>query len=86
MKEKETWLKIITKAWEEPEFKARLLKEPNEVLKEYHIDIPEGVSYEIVEDQVVGKRYLVLPPAPNEDGEAIEDAFSRNRQSGDPGF
>ena len=86
MKETETWLKIITKAWDEPAFKARLLKEPNVVLGEYHIEIPPGVTYEVKEDEVAGTRYLVLPPAPPKDGTKIEDAFDRNHQSGDPGF
>jgi hypothetical protein len=80
---KETWLKIITRAWSEPDFKARLLAETDEVLKEYHIDIQAGVSYQVVEDQVVGKRYLVLPPPPGDN--AIDD-FKRDQHSGDPGF
>jgi len=85
MKEQETWLKIITKAWEEEDFKARLLANANEVLKEYHIDIPDGVTYQVVEDQVVGTRYLVLPPKSSDEAPVI-DGFKRNVQSGDPGF
>jgi hypothetical protein len=83
MKEKETWLKIITRAWSEPDFKTRLLTETDKVLAEYHIDIPPGVTYQAVEDQVSGKRYLVLPPPP---GAPIIDSFNRDHQSGDPGF
>ena len=83
MKETETWLKIITKAWAEPAFKARLLQEPNEVLAEFHIVIPAGVTYKVVEDELQGTRYLVLPPKP---GDEIKDAFDRNSESGDPGF
>jgi hypothetical protein len=86
MKEKETWLKIITKAWSEEAFKERLLKEPNKVLEEYHIKIPPGVTYEVLEDGVGGKHYLVLPPAPPEDGSLKIDNFGRDVQSGDPGF
>jgi nitrile hydratase alpha subunit len=86
MKEQETWLKIITKAWAEPGFKSRLLTDTNAVLEEYHIDIPAGVTYKVVEDQVVGERYLVLPPPPSDDGSLTIDNFGRNSQSGDPGF
>ena len=82
----ETWLKIITRAWNEPAFKTRLLNETDEVLKEYHIDIPDGVTYEVKEDELKGKRYLVLPPAPSDDGSLTIDNFGRNSQSGDPGF
>jgi hypothetical protein len=81
----ETWLKIITRAWSEPAFKARLLAETDEVLKEYHIDLPAGITYQVVEDEAVGKRYLVLPPAPSADG-PLFDISNRNSQSGDPGF
>ncbi len=86
MKEKEAWLKIITRAWDEQKFKARLLKEPNKVLEEYHVVIPEGVSYEVLEDGVNGKHYLVLPPKPDEDGSLKIDYFGRVAQSGDSGF
>ena len=83
----EIWLKIITRAWNEPAFKARLLTDTDAVLKEYHIDIPDGVTYQVVEDELEGKRYLVLPPAPSADGSlTIDDSFKRNPQSGDPGF
>ena len=85
MKEQETWLKIIAKAWDEEAFKERLLKEPNEVLKEYHNEIPPGVTYEVLEDGVKGKHYLVLPPKPPK-GELVIDNFGRDSQSGDPGF
>lgn len=85
---KETWLKIITRAWNEPAFKARLLANPNEVLKEYHVDIPEGVTYVVKEDELKGTRYLILPPAPpdGDDDSLTIDNFGRKSQSGDPGF
>ena len=82
----ETWLKIITRAWNEPAFKTRLLTDTDDVLREYHIVIPDGVSYQAVEDGVGGKHYLVLPPAPPDDGSLLIDNFGRNAQSGDPGF
>jgi len=83
---KETWLKIITRAWNEPDFKERLLTDADGVLKEYHIDIPDGVTYVVKEDAAKGTRYLVLPPAPSDDGSLTIDNFGRDSQSGDPGF
>jgi len=84
----DTWLKIITKAWNEPAFKARLIdpKQTNTVLEEYLITIPPGVTYEVKEDQVQGTRYLVLPPKPAGDPSLTIDNFGRDAQSGDPGF
>lgn len=83
---KDAWLKIITRAWSEPAFKARLLADTNEVLKEYGIKVPAGVTYLTMEDGVDGKHYLVLPPAPNDDGTFQVDSFGRDSNSGDPGF
>ncbi len=81
----ETWLRIITRAWREPTFKAKLIEHTNDVLKEYDVELPEGITYKIVEDGVAGVHYLVLPPAPA--GEELKiDTFGRKAQSGDPGF
>lgn len=85
----DTWLKIITKAWNEPAFKARLIdpKQTNAVLEEYLIDIPPGVTYVVKEDEVQGTRYLVLPPTPTDGDPSLTiDNFGRDAQSGDPGF
>jgi len=83
---KDAWQKIITRAWSEPAFKARLLADTNEVLKEYGIDVPAGVTYLTLEDGLDGKHYLVLPPPPNDDGSFKVDSFGRDSNSGDPGF
>jgi len=81
----EIWLKIVTKAWHEPAFKAELLANTNEVLKRYDVVIPPGVTYETLEDGVGGKHFLILPPEPK-GGDLDIDNFGRNVQSGDPGF
>jgi hypothetical protein len=80
---KDTWLKIITRAWNEPAFKTRLLTDTDDVLKEYQLTIPPGVTYQVVEDEAAGKRYLVLPPAPSP---GLSDISNRDAASGDPGF
>ncbi|HEY0467712.1 MAG TPA: nitrile hydratase subunit alpha [Polyangiaceae bacterium] len=82
---KDAWLKIITKAWSDQDFKDRLLKETDAVLAEYNIAIPPGVTYQVVEDQAVGQRYLVLPPVSSASAPVI-DSFNRSAHSGDPGF
>lgn len=85
----ETWLKIITKAWSEDDFKADLLKDTNAVLKQYGVKIPDGVKYKTIEDGLNdggnAVYYLVLPPKPDENKLKI-DNFGRKAQSGDPGF
>ncbi|HET9958464.1 MAG TPA: nitrile hydratase subunit alpha [Polyangiaceae bacterium] len=88
MAENEKWAQIVRRAWEEPDFKQRLITNTNEVLKEYDIQVSEGVTYRIVEDELKGTRYLVLPPKLPDDGDGSlrVDDFGRDVESGDPGF
>jgi hypothetical protein len=56
----QAYTKIVAKAWSDAEFKKRLLSDPNAVLKENGIEIPQGVQFKVMEDtnQLV---HLVLP-------------------------
>ena len=57
---------IVAKAWADEAFKQRLLAEPNVVLKEEGLELPQGVEFRVVENtpNVV---YLPLPPTPSEE-------------------
>jgi len=44
------WAKIVSKAWNDPAFKQKLLKNPVQVLKEEGVEIPEGVTFSIHEN------------------------------------
>ena len=44
-----TYGKIIAKAWRDPSFKAKLLADPQVVLKEAGLAVPAGVTVKIVE-------------------------------------
>jgi len=59
----EKWARIITKAWEDETFKKRLLKNPEQVMKENGIDVPAGMHFQVIED-TAEKRNLVLPLKP----------------------
>jgi len=83
--ENDNWRQIVRRAWTDPVFKERLFKDTEKVLREYNISIPNGVTYKVVEDKLVGERYLVLPPY-TEDAELQVDDFGRDINSGDPGF
>jgi hypothetical protein len=56
--------KIITRCWEDEEFKKRLMADPAKILDAEGVNIPDGVSIRVVEDtdQV---RTLIIPPAPS---------------------
>jgi nitrile hydratase alpha subunit len=41
---------VVARAWLDPVFKNRLIHDPALVLREYGIDVPEGVELRVVED------------------------------------
>ena len=57
---------VISRTWTDPEFKARFVSEPEQVLAEAGIDTPEGMELRVVEntDDVM---YLTLPVKPSEE-------------------
>ncbi|MFD2673178.1 NHLP leader peptide family RiPP precursor [Marinicrinis sediminis] len=64
---------IIQKAWEDPAFKSRLLKDPKAALKEaFDLDIPKDIQLDVLEESS-NHFYLVLPVNPadlsDDDGE-----------------
>lgn len=42
--------KIITRCWQDEEFKNRLLAEPRAILEAEGVDVPEGFTIKVVED------------------------------------
>ena len=42
--------KIIAKAWKDPRFKEKLLKNPKAAFKEVGLDIPENIRVKVIED------------------------------------
>lgn len=59
-------VKIIKKAWEDQEFKAKLLADPKGALLEaFGISIPQGIELKAVEE-TPSQYYLVIPPNPED--------------------
>ncbi|CAM4014843.1 NHLP leader peptide family RiPP precursor [Paenibacillus alkaliterrae] len=57
---------IIQKAWEDAEFKKKLLANPKAAVKEeLGIDVPDTIEIEAVEE-TANKYYLVIPQKPAE--------------------
>ena len=63
-KDKE-WAKIIAQAWSDEDFKKKLFAAPNAVLKDYGIDVPEGLKVNLVENKE-GEITLPFPAKPSE--------------------
>lgn len=54
--------KIIARAWKDPHYKEKLLKNPKAALKEMGWDLPETFSVKVVEEKQNSFTF-VLPPA-----------------------
>jgi hypothetical protein len=60
----ERYAHIVARAWADPEFKQRLLKEPLVVFKEYRLEPPESVKEVRVVENSAEVMHFVLPAAP----------------------
>ena len=57
------WLEIISKAIKNEDFKRKLLENPNLVLREEGLELPENIQAKIFEEDN-NTRYLILPEKP----------------------
>jgi hypothetical protein len=69
----------VARAWDDDGFRRRLLAEPEAVLREEGLEVPEGVAVRVVEDGATegaeGVAYLRLPGKPEAE-DLIEDDLS----------
>jgi len=66
--------KIVAKAWRDPAFKAKLLADPQAILKDAGVAVPAGVTVKVVENSA-SLFHLVLPPKPT--GEISDEDLDR---------
>lgn len=70
------WRKIVAKAWMDEGYKKRLIEDPNAVMKEEGMDIPEDINFRIMEDSEK-VRTLILPwPKCEEGAEDMEERLA----------
>ncbi|MHB1422776.1 MAG: NHLP leader peptide family RiPP precursor [Gemmataceae bacterium] len=67
------WSQIVARAWADEAFKARLLSQPQAVLREHGLEMAPGIEVRIVED-AREVRHFVLPANPV--GELTEEELS----------
>lgn len=67
--------KAIAQAWTDPQFKDKLLTDPHAALADHGVDVPEGISVNVVEntDDTV---HLVLPVSPRHAGDDSGEELS----------
>ncbi|SFU16786.1 NHLP leader peptide domain-containing protein [Pseudovibrio denitrificans] len=54
---------LVKKAWQDEDFKQRLLADPEGVFNEHNLKVPDGMKVRIMEDKA-NLRHLPLPPKP----------------------
>jgi hypothetical protein len=78
---KKAWAKIVAKAWSDPDFKKKLLKDPNAVFKSEGIDVPAGKRI-VISESTKDTYYLTLPEKPS--GELSEEKLKEVAAGGQP--
>ena len=71
IEERKEYAKIIAQAWVDEEFKKRLIEDPEAVLKENGIEIPEGMTVKVVEKKE-NEIQIPLPAKPSQTGSVEE--------------
>lgn len=75
------WRSIVARAWSDEDFKQRLVDDPNAVLTEEGLPVPQGVNFVVVENEAQ-RVHLVLPAKPGGDVSVSQLSDSDY----DPGF
>jgi hypothetical protein len=74
---------LIEKAAKDAAFRRALVADPRGTLeRELQAKMPEGCSLTVLEESPT-QRYLVLPPAPSREGDALSDAELETVAGGD---
>jgi hypothetical protein len=66
---------LFAACWKDEALKARFMSDPKSVLKDYGLEVPDGMDVKVVEnaDNCV---YITLPPAPRRNADLSDDELS----------
>ena len=64
------WGKVVAQAWDDEDYRKRLVESPAEVMSEAGFEVPDGVRLSVVEGKP-GEVTLVLPAPPTD--RALDD-------------
>jgi hypothetical protein len=78
------WDRAVLRAWNDAEFRQRLIDDPNGVLTELGFKVPAGVRFVVVENSAE-RRHLVLPASPSGDI-SVQPIATGPLHDYDPGF
>lgn len=71
-----TWAKIVAQAWADADYKARLLADPAAVLQEAGLDVPAGVTLQVVENTANVAHFVLPAPPIGAHGTELEERVS----------
>jgi hypothetical protein len=67
---------VIAKAWKDPTFKRKLMKDPKSALKECGCTVPDNVNVKVIEDSDNSYTF-VIPHAPKNASELSEKELGK---------
>lgn len=73
------WAKIVAKSNDDIEFRKELLANPDQVMKDYGIDVPANINVNIIEQKSANDVYMVLPV---KGFEVLNDSFLKEISAG----
>ncbi len=76
IEERKQYAKVIAKAWQDEEFKKRLLADSATVIKETGIEMPKGMTVRFVEGKE-NEILVPLPPRPPESKELSDEDLEK---------
>jgi hypothetical protein len=73
--QKDALAQLFAACWKDEALKARFMSDPKSVLKDYGLEVPDGMDVKVVEnaDDCV---YITLPPAPRGNVDLSDDELS----------
>ncbi len=77
--------KVISRAWSDAEYKAKLLSDPTAVLAEAGIEIPAGTTIKVVEN-TADTEHLVLPVVPEKAEELSMEELEKVAAAADTSY
>lgn len=79
--QKNNLAKLFADCWKDPDLKARFTSEPNIVLSEYGMDVPDGLNVSVVEN--TDNTVHITIPMPVEDPSSLSDLELARAAGGD---
>lgn len=76
MSDKKTWQDVIVKCWTDDEFKKKLMSDPEKTLTSEGMDIPEGLTINVVEN-TASSQTIIIPEKPGEEPVSSSDTLRK---------